>query len=425
MKLSMFRPLRIKGYRSLFGAQLFSDLGNWLDMIALQVIVAFHWGLGETAVATLIIVLGIPWVVIGPFASVFIDKLPKKTVMLTCLVLRITCVIGLFFASNFLVLLVFVFIKSTVAALYDPARQSVIRMTVPKELLPEAVTLSQLSMNTMKIIGPALGAALIAIIGVRSPFIFEAIGFAISILFLLTLPSLKPPVSDDESEQNNTQEQVKTSYWKDLSIGIRHIFSVPPLKISILISSIAFFIIFLYDGLFIFVAKDLGFSHNNYGYLVSAVGLGSVIGALFLGNWTNWQAKPISFMAISSVLSGTLIISVGLGAMGILNLEQWVWFFGALLLGIMGSGEAVPYGYILQSETPEIMMARVSSAANSIQTFSMLIAPAAGALLADLIGVSFVMVGAGAATVLFGTSVLISFARRMPSGRSKSNSAQI
>lgn len=78
MKSGIFKPLKLQSFRSLFGAQLFSDLGNWLDLIALQVIVAYHWGLDETAIASVIIVLGLPWVIIGPFASVFVDRLPKK-----------------------------------------------------------------------------------------------------------------------------------------------------------------------------------------------------------------------------------------------------------------------------------------------------------------------------------------------------------
>lgn len=78
MKAGIFEPLKFRPFRSLFGAQLFSDLGNWLDFIALQVIVAYHWGLDETAIAAVIIVLGLPWVIIGPFASVFVDRLPKS-----------------------------------------------------------------------------------------------------------------------------------------------------------------------------------------------------------------------------------------------------------------------------------------------------------------------------------------------------------
>lgn len=402
MKAGIFKPLKVRSYRSLFGAQVFSDLGNWLDFVAIQVIVAYSWGLDATAIASVIIVIGLPWVIVGPFASVFVDRMPKKPIMIICLLLRILFVGGLFFAPNLYILLVFVFLKGTVAALYDPARQSTIRMTVPDNELPEAVTLSQLSVNTMKIIGPALGGGIIALFGVKSPFIFEAIGFLIAILFLLTMPKL-----DETTDQLANGETKKGSYWKDLSEGIRHIAQTRLLKTSIILSAVAFFIIFLYDGLFVFIAQDLGFSEGTFGLLISGVGLGSVVGSVLLGSWTNWKENPIHLMSGTSIFSGTLIIAIGFGSMGILDLPLFMWVAGAFLLGLLASGEAVPYGYVLQSETPKQMMGRVSAAAMSIQTFSMLIAPAAGALLAKWASVAAVMIGAGTAASLLGGFVLI------------------
>ncbi|MBT2687822.1 MFS transporter [Bacillus sp. ISL-47] len=410
MKAGIFQPLKLRPFRSLFGAQLFSDLGNWLDLIALQVIVAYHWGLDETAIASVIIVLGLPWVIIGPFASVFVDRLPKKTVMIVCLLFRVIFVAGLFFAPNLYVLLLFVFLKGTVSALYDPARQSTIRMIVPDSLLSEAVTLSQLSVNTMKIAGPALGGGIIALFGPKSPFLFEAAGFLIAVLFLLFLPDLKEIERLEKSELTGQPE--KRKYWGDFSEGIKHIAQTPLLKISIILSSAAFFIIFLYDGLFVFIAQHLGFNEGNFGLLISAVGFGSVVGSLILGQWTKWNRKPIHLMASSAVISGTLIISVGLGGMGILEFPQLVWILGACLLGLLGAGESVPYGYVLQSETPKNIMGRVSAAAMSLQTFSMLIAPAAGALLAKWLGVPFVLIGAGMATILLGLFMLLAIMRK-------------
>ncbi|WHX38646.1 MFS transporter [Mesobacillus sp. AQ2] len=410
MEAGIFKPLKNKAYRSLFGAQVFSDLGNWLDFIAIQVIVAYHWGLGEAAIASVIIVMGIPWVLIGPLASVFVDRLPQKTLMITCLLLRILFVAGMFFAPNLYVLLLFVFLKATVAALYDPARQSAIRHIVPEDELPEAVTLSQLSVNTMKIIGPALGGGLIALFGVRSPFIFEAAGFLIAVAILMALPTIETEAS--------IKKQHQTSYLEDLTEGIRHIFTARILKAAIILSSIAFFIIFLYDGLFVFVAQNLGFAGEEFGLLVSSVGFGSVVGALLLGRFTSWKNKPIHLMASASVMSGILILLIGVGVYGVFELPKILWMAGAFLLGILASAEGVPYGYVLQSETPKNIMGRVSSAAASLQTFSMLVAPAAGALLAKCIGVSGVLVGAGISTFFLGTFALAFLLRKTAETRS-------
>ncbi|GIN94760.1 putative MFS-type transporter YfiS [Siminovitchia terrae] len=410
MNAGIFKPLKFRSFRSLFGAQIFSDLGNWLDLITLQVIVAYHWGLDEMAIAAVIIALGLPWVIIGPFASVFVDRLPKKQMMVICLFLRILFVGGLFFAPNLYVLLIFVFLKGTVAGIYDPARQSMIRFTIPDDHLPEAVTLSQLSSNTMKIMGPALGGGIIALFGAKSPFLFEAVGFFIAILLLLTLPNMDEQETNAKNKSKNKNRD-NGHFWKELLDGIKHISYTPLLKSSVILSSVAFFIIFLYDGLFVFIAQNLGFTEGNFGLLISALGLGSVSGSLLMGNWTHWKRKPLHLMSSAFLFSGSLIITIGLGSIGIVNLPQFGWVIGAFFLGFMSSGESAPYGFVLQSETPKHMMGRVSAVATSLQTFSMLIAPAAGSLLAKWIGVSIVLIGAGGATCLLGTIVLIFIAR--------------
>lgn len=410
MNAGIFKPLKFRSFRSLFGAQIFSDLGNWLDLITLQVIVAYHWGLDEMALAAVIIALGLPWVIIGPFASVFVDRLPKKQMMVICLFLRILFVGGLFFAPNLYVLLIFVFLKGTVAGIYDPARQSMIRFTIPDDHLPEAVTLSQLSSNTMKIMGPALGGGIIALFGAKSPFLFEAVGFFIAILLLLTLPNMDEQETNAKNKSKNINRD-NGHFWKELLDGIKHISYTPLLKSSVILSSIAFFIIFLYDGLSVFIAQNLGFTEGNFGLLISALGLGSVSGSLLMGNWTHWKRKPLHLMSSAFLFSGSLIITIGLGSIGIVNLPQVGWVIGAFFLGFMSSGESAPYGFVLQSETPKHMMGRVSAVATSLQTFSMLIAPAAGSLLAKWIGVSIVLIGAGGATCLLGTIVLIFIAR--------------
>lgn len=411
MNIGLVKPLTFRAYRSLFSAQLFSDLGNWLDFVALQVIVAYQWGLDETAIAALIFVLGVPWVIIGPFASVFVDRCNKKFFMIVCLLLRIILVGGLFIAPNLPILLILVFLKGTVAAIYDPARQSMIRFTIPEEYLPQAVTLSQLSNNTMKILGPALGGGIIAVFGAKSPFLFEGVGFFLAVTLLLKLPNIKEHVLNTDSI--NKESIKKNDYWKELIEGIKHIVYTPKLQTAVVLSSIGFFLIFLYDGLLVFIAQNLGFSQGNFGLLISAVGLGSVIGSILLGNWTGWKSKPLQIMSVAFLISGFFIIVMGLGDMGVVTLPLIGWCLGAFILGLMGSGESVPYSYLLQSETPKHMMGRVSAVATAFQTISMLIAPAIGSLFSKLIGASLILLAAGGATWLMGVIILLFIVKRI------------
>ncbi|MBA4537230.1 MFS transporter [Bacillus aquiflavi] len=102
--------------------QIFSDLGNWLDFTILTVLIIYEWGLDESSMALFVITYGLPWVVIGPFVSVFVDRWSRKKVLMISSFLRIFVIVGYIFAPNLFFLLIFVFFKGTLASLFDPAR---------------------------------------------------------------------------------------------------------------------------------------------------------------------------------------------------------------------------------------------------------------------------------------------------------------
>lgn len=69
----------------------------------------------------------------------------------------------------------------------------------------------------------------------------------------------------------NLQKQFMARH--ELKDGISHINRTALLRASIHFSSISFFILFLYDGLFIFIFQKLGFEEGSCGVFISAVGM--------------------------------------------------------------------------------------------------------------------------------------------------------
>ncbi|WP_394189202.1 MFS transporter [Paenisporosarcina quisquiliarum] len=397
MNSSIFVPLKERSFRRLFFAQVFSDFGNWLDFTALAVLVAYHWKMGPGAIAALTIAVGIPWVLVGPFASVWTDRLPRKKIMIICDFLRAVIAIGLIWTPNLPLLLVLVFLKSSVGALFDPAKQAAIRSIVPEVHLPQANSLSQLSSNSSKIIAPALGGLLIAVWGPRSPFILETVAFLIS-AFLLTRCFIPFVNQASNFKSDNSLKQ----FWFELMEGWKHILSNRILLISIGLVSLLLFFVFLYDGLLVLLSQSLGLSEATYGFLISAVGFGSVAGSLVFGQWNQWKENPIRLMVATTIISGVLILLFGLGGTGFLQIGVLMWIMIAFFIGVSGSAAMVPYGYILQIQTPESLMGRVSASANAFQNGSMLVAPALGAILAKWVGVGMVFLLAGIAILLAG-----------------------
>ncbi len=406
--MSIISPLKIGAFRIFLGAQFLSDMGNWLDFTALASLVAYTWNKGPLAIAMLTVTLGLPWVIVGPFMSVWVDRLPRGPWLASCSLLRVICSLALFWAPNFYTLLAFVFLKEMFGALFDPARQSVIGCVIPRNLLAEATSLSQLSVNIMKVVAPSLGGFLIVSEGARIPFLVEAAGFFVSGLLLAWLP----PVQNLESK--SAHDCTKKLFWEQFKDGWKHSFQNKTLAIAILIVASGLFIVFLYDGLLVLFTKIIKLDQSDYGLLIGAVGLGSVIGSLIVGSLRKWKERPLLLMCTTLILAGILVVTVGLGALHIIKGEAALWIGVFFLIGAIGAGSAsIPFGYILQTQTDPTMIGRVSAIGNSIQNSSMLVAPAVGGILAEKLGVGIVFVASGVAMSLLGFTFVPFSIRKM------------
>lgn len=396
---SMFAPLKIKSYRNLFLGQFFSDFGGFLDIIALNILIIYVWELGPAYTAALLVIFSIPIVFIGPFTAVWVDRLPKKTVMLVCDLLRVGIAVALVFAANVYMLYALVFLKITFGAIFDPARQSMIRHTVPEQYLLQASSLGQILMNLVKIIAPAVGSALMLVTEPKTLFIMEAIGFAISAFFILGIPSL--------NEVKSSSPKKESPFLAELKEGFSYIRSNYLLNFSIFSLSAGMFLIFLYEALFTPWAKSMGFLQSELGYIMTANGLGTVIGAIVIGKWTFWKNSPLHMMLYSGIVSGLFVSLFGFGSLEVLVLPKTAWILVFLIIGFTGAGAFVPFGYILQKETPSTLMGRVAGTSNSILNLAMFIGPVVGGLLATWLGSSFVFIGSGLLLTLYTTVVMV------------------
>jgi len=395
----IWRPLRAKGFRQLFIGQVLSDLANWLDFIALSAIIVYAWNHGSMAVATLSICIGLPYVIVGPLMSVRLRHLPGKSLLIGCDLLRAAFVLVMAWAPSLPVLLILVLLKHSMSAVFDPVRQSAVKRIVDSSLLAHASSLSQMSVNLTKILGPMAGGAIMAWIGTSVPFFISAVLYALSAVMLSAMPSW------------TGQKEYAGKHSGGLMDAWQHVMRRPLLKAVIMYVSSLFFLIFLYDGLFVLLAKEAGMDESLFGLLIGAVGAGSVAGALLAGHWSGWRQRPLAHMTTAGIASGVLIMAVGLSGIGFFQAELALWLPLCAALGYCSAQSAVPYGYVLQIETTDETIGSVSALVNALQTSSMLIAPVIGALMASWWGAGSVFLGVGIATT--GVAAVYLFRNKM------------
>ncbi|MFC4077982.1 MFS transporter [Salinithrix halophila] len=292
---SVFAPLGIRSYRRLFTAQLFSDLGNWFDFIAIEALIVYHWGLGAGALAAFAITTGIPWILVGPWLAVVVDRSSKKILMIMCCLLRIPFVIGFIFVPNLYVLLPLVFFKEILDVIFDPARQSYMRFVVPRDQLQEANMLSQFSMNGAKILAPTLGGIIVAAFDPQMVFILEGIGFLLAFIALLQLPKEKR-----KTERN----QESGLFWNDFVNGIRYIQSNRILVFTIGSMTFSMFLIWFFDKLIVLWAKKLGMGIDDFGTLLSVIAVGSILGTFLVTPLRRRFENPLAMIATVGLVGG-------------------------------------------------------------------------------------------------------------------------
>jgi MFS family permease len=389
-------PLRHRTFRLLFSGQLVSNLGDWLDFLALAVLIAYEWDRGPGSLAALAVTIAIPWAFIAPVSGVLADRWPKRPVMVAADLARAALVLGLVFAPNIWVLLPIVFAKTVCSTLFGPAEQATIRATVPEDDLLAANSLSQLATQATKVVGPALGGLIVAVWTPRVAFAVDSATFLVSAAFLSRLPRLE--VSPEEDEAG--------TLLGELRAGLAYIAQKRTLLLAIASMSATIFLVFTFDTLSPLALQALGLGPSLFGFAIAFIGAGAVVGAIAIGTFGK-RVAPFRLLGASKILAGLLVALLGFAAVAGIDAPAVVWLPAVLGIGLASAGVLVAFPTIIQLETPPSMMGRVFATAGALPTTLQLVAPIVGATVATAVGVSWVLLVAGLALAVVGAAVFV------------------
>src|SRR4051794_9256185 len=309
----MSAPLRLREYRLLFCGQCVSNLGDWLDFIALTVLIAYVWEMGPSALAALSIAIAVPWIFIAPFGGVWVDRWPKKRVMVGADLLRAAIVAGLIVAPSLPVLLVLVFLKTSVATFFAPADQATIRLIVPESLLHQANALTQLVTQSTKIIGPALGGLIVAVASPRVAFGVDAVTFLVSAAILSRLRPIDDPQARRAAEDDDDEEE--GGYWAELREGLAYIVGRRALVLCILGFGATIFLLFCFDSLSVLAFQELGVSKALFGLAIAGIGAGGVLGTIAVGRYGG-DLNPFILLGGGTAIVGGCVLLLGVALLG-------------------------------------------------------------------------------------------------------------
>jgi len=364
--MNVLRSLKHRPFALLWAGQTISRLGDSLYRIALAWWVLEKTG-SATAMGTVLVFAQVPMLIFLLIGGVVVDRLPRLRVMFASDILSGLVIASVAVFSWLDILEVWhIYIASMifgfVEAFFFPAYQAVIPQITPPETLTSANSLNGLSQRVTGIVGPALGAAMVAAGGTSITFGLDALSFFTSAIFVF--PILRMGLDKIQSEEKIPEIAIRKRSMKeamgqgftDLREGFNFVITIPWIWITILLFG---FVNVTVSGLpsvampFL-IKNDLGGDVELLGLFNSAASLGVVLGMIWLGQYVRLRRRGLlSYFAV--VVSGAALLPYAFKWP--IPILVFASFFGGVALAVF----SLVWTNTLQEMVPAKLLGRVYS----------------------------------------------------------------
>jgi MFS family permease len=342
---SPWRPLQIPIFRNLLIADFVSDVGAFMQAVGAAWLMTslssspLQIALIQTASALPFFILALPAGSIGDI----VDR--RKLILGTEFwMLAMACIL---LAATFAhlitpwLLLLLTFALSIGDALESPAWRAIFPELIPKEELSPAVTLNGIEFNLARAVGPALGGVIIAIAGVSTAFLLNALSFLGVIVVIARwkrhAPKSKLPVE---------------TFTEATSAAVRYVRYSPGIRRLLLRSAFVIFFSSAFWALLPAVAKNVSHSSLGYGLLLGFFGTGAVLGAVALQHlrkkYSVEAVVAVATAAFACVLAATALVP-----------QLWILCFFSFFGGAAWTIFMSVFNTLIQLLAPDWVRARV------------------------------------------------------------------
>jgi predicted MFS family arabinose efflux permease len=264
----------------------------------------------------------LPFLVVGPFAGVIVDRFPRRPLvvlayLVEALALGSIPVAALAGALTLAHLLVVALVTGGITVITSVAHQALVPAYVPREQLMRANARIEATISAAGIIGPALGGLLVQVLTAPIAIATDAISFLVAGSLLGSTRPLEPPPM-----------QRRVGVLTDIAEGLRLVLRDVRLRAIVMCGGVHNFFSRGIDALFVlYLTQTLGLSPVLVGAVVAVAGPGSIAGAVL--------ASPVG----RSIGAGRLLI----GAQVITGVSQMLVALAmgseAAILLMLGAGQ--------------------------------------------------------------------------------------
>jgi DHA3 family macrolide efflux protein-like MFS transporter len=365
-----------------------SLIGDRLIMVALVTLVYDRTG-SAGAVGLLMLFKALPALVLGSLAGTVVDRWNRKWIMVIANLIQGLLVFCLPFSQGIALIFVIYLAMSIVNQFFVPARSATIPDLVAPDALLTANSLFAISIVAAMAIGPAIGTWITERISLNAAFFADAATFLIPAMAVafLAIPRLR-------------RAAMKPSLIGDLRAGLTFARSEPAVLAALATISAAFLVIGTISVAGVVITREiLNIESSKFGILMSALGIGMLIGAVASG----WLGRRFTYVQMG--VAGVVLMALGVTALPwSSSLSVACLITAAIGLGmiiVQVSGQT-----LLQTIAPE-MRGRLMGISQTLTGSVTFLASALVGLLIERLNVTLVMGSIGMITLALAVIVTI------------------
>lgn len=392
-RVATFESFRYRDFSWYFTGSLLSNTGTWMQQVALGWLV-YTLTKSSGALGLVAFLGGIPVTILNLFAGVLADRVDRRQLLIWSQVLLMAQALafGVLTQTGHITMgwvYSLALGAGIVSAFMFPAWQAMVPDLVPRRSLLNAIALSSAQFNAARLLGPMIGAAVFAALGMAEVFYANALSF----LFVIwALWVIRP----DQVRVDHGDSGVISQLLEGLRYARAHKRVRSHLVTAAMMTMFAFPFITLLP---VIAAETLGLGSSGYALLMGLNGGGALIGALGVAS------LPSSVRRDSIVRFGFAGLSLGVVVVGLSRSELLTGvvlvFVGAAFLACVSS-----INTSLQTAAPPEIRGRIMSL--FVLAFMGLM-PIGGIIfgaLGDLIGAPEAILGGGLVASAFAVYLL-------------------
>ncbi|MEV4050684.1 MFS transporter [Amycolatopsis sp. NPDC049688] len=359
--------------------------GLALPLVAVTVLDSSPLMLGFLAAA-----VWLPWLLIGLPAGAWVDRLPKRPVMITCGLLSAALLISVplaWYADALTIgqLLVVALVTGGATVFFVTAYHAYFPLLVGERDLMEGNAKLQGSESAMLMVGPSAGGLIAQAFGAATGVLVNAGAYLLS---ALCMTRIRTPVPED------TRSRPRTGLRTEMREGLHFVLKDEYFKPIVLYGAMANLALDGYQSIYVaFLIRTVGVSPGVVGLLVAAGGVGGILGAFVV--------RPLvrRFGSARGFLIGRFVATPFGLLMPLASPDLGVLFFFVGLLAVDGSLVAgnISLDSFRQAYCPPHLLGRVVATTTFIKYSTIPVGAILGGFLGDRIGLRptmWIMTGA-------------------------------